>query len=432
MVLEKFRNDNNKVIYSYYFLFPTLLLFASFCAGNLDLLLEGLIEIITCPTRLVVDPVAIGGLGSCLLNSALVGYIACGVMFFSGVKVAPVTMGTYYLTVGLSFYGITITNMLPVLLGTYLYSKIRKEHFSKNSCPALLACSIAPFVSEMFFSEILPYNFLTRIVLGFASGMIIGFFYPPTLAHSAKVHKGFNLFNAGLASGFLGIILFGIYKSTILLPLNIEHNDITVYSDSNPSFFIPMLLIFYTITLIIGLVLNKGFRNYMHTNKLEGYKNNFLSDYGAGITLINLAMLGYLMTVYLIVVDAPFTGPSIGASFCVLCWSANGTHIRNVLPIMLGYYLASLVCTWELGTQGIVLGLMFATGLSPIAGRYGIVWGSLAGALHALIAPFIAAFHGGFNVYNGGFGAGLIALFLVPVIEVITLKHKEKVKEHMN
>ena len=62
-------------------------------------------------------------------------------------------------------------------------------------------------------------------------------------------------------------------------------------------------------------------------------------------------------------------------------------------------------------------GAAFATGLCPIAGRYGKRFGVLAGIMCAIMCTSKSALHGGFVLYNGGLTSGITALILVPCLE---------------
>ncbi|MDE7245264.1 MAG: DUF1576 domain-containing protein, partial [Oscillospiraceae bacterium] len=46
-------------------------------------------------------------------------------------------------------------------------------------------------------------------------------------------------------------------------------------------------------------------------------------------------------------------------------------------------------------------------------------WGVAAGFLHMTIVQNTSILHGGMNLYNNGFAAGLVCLLLVPVIESV-------------
>ena len=43
----------------------------------------------------------------------------------------------------------------------------------------------------------------------------------------------------------------------------------------------------------------------------------------------------------------------------------------------------------------------------------------LAGFLHASVALNVGIVYGGMNLYNNGFAGGIIAMFLVPVIQSV-------------
>jgi hypothetical protein len=118
----------------------------------------------------------------------------------------------------------------------------------------------------------------------------------------------------------------------------------------------------------------------------------------------------------------------VGVTFAALTFSADGQHPKNVAPIAGGYVLLFLlvcgICAifgndipWTLSTQAYINGLAFATGLCPIAGKYGWKYGILAGLVSAIICNSTAAMHGGFVLYNGGFNAGLTALILIPILD---------------
>jgi hypothetical protein len=158
------------------------------------------------------------------------------------------------------------------------------------------------------------------------------------------------------------------------------------------------------------------------------------------VCMINIAVYGFAMLAYLNLVfilpsifpglpaGAGFTGATAGVILAALTFAADGQHVRNVFPIAVGYIalfaLVVLVCKvsgfdipWTLSTQSHINSLAFATGLCPIAGKYGWKWGVVAGLVSAIICTSTAAMHGGFVLYNGGFNAGLTALILIPVLD---------------
>ena len=73
--------------------------------------------------------------------------------------------------------------------------------------------------------------------------------------------------------------------------------------------------------------------------------------------------------------------------------------------------------------------MAFATGLCPIAGRYGVRAGILAGFVCASLCTATSVLHGGLVLYNGGFTAGITALILIPLLEHYLPAAREEMKE---
>ncbi len=162
------------------------------------------------------------------------------------------------------------------------------------------------------------------------------------------------------------------------------------------------------------------------------------------IAIYGLAFIAYLNLVFILPDIFPqlpagvgFTGPTVGVVFAALTFAADGQHPRNVFPIVLGYILlfaivlviclvSGLDIPWTLSTQAYINGLAFATGLCPIAGKYGIRYGVVAGLLSATICTVTADMHGGFVLYNGGFTAGLSALIIIALLDFYKVQPKHE------
>lgn len=109
----------------------------------------------------------------------------------------------------------------------------------------------------------------------------------------------------------------------------------------------------------------------------------------------------------MLVVGSDLNGPTIGAILTIVGFSAFGKHPWNVVPIMLGVFIASLTKQWDASTPSAVLAALFGTTLAPIAGRFGWRWGIVAGFIHSAVAQSVGQLHGGLVLYNDGFAAGL-------------------------
>ena len=107
-------------------------------------------------------------------------------------------------------------------------------------------------------------------------------------------------------------------------------------------------------------------------------------------------------------------------------FSAFGAHVKNYFPILLGVYLFTFISKYEPTEPGILLAAIFGVGIAPIAGQFGVVPGIVAGMLHSAIVMCTSAMYGGLNLYNNGFSAGWVAIFMVPAMESFIKHFKDK------
>ena len=123
-----------------------------------------------------------------------------------------------------------------------------------------------------------------------------------------------------------------------------------------------------------------------------------------------------------------FSGPVVGAILMAFGFSAFGAHVKNYLPVLVGVYLFTFVSQYEPTAPGIQLAAIFGVGLAPIAGQFGMIAGMLAGILHSAITVCTARFYGGLNLYNNGFSAGWVAIFMIPTLESFINNYKDRKK----
>jgi len=401
------------------------------CAPDLPEIFTGFWRIISKPAVLTKDYffAEIGSVSGCMLNYALTGTLFCAMMFLPGVNVNGVTVAAYGLSVGFCGYGVNLLNVLPFQIGVLIYSMIKKEKFGKNLNFAMFSCALAPLVSEMLWrypdSEVHGITVL-GVALALLVGIVTGVSMPALCAHAQNFHKGYDLYNAGPAAGFLCFTLFAImYKA-----LGISAPAIAgTLGDGNAVFVNIFCGVVFAACIVIGYVINgNSFKGYGKLLKDSGYKADFAAKYGISPCVINIGVYGLFILAYYNAVGAKFTGPTFGAIWNMLAFAAAGSTPLNVLPIMIGYVVASLFGASAINAQAIVVGLCFASGLAPVAGRYGFVAGIIGSILHYCLVTSVPAIHGGFTVYNGGFTAGLVCFVLIPVLESY-LKTKDERKE---
>jgi len=80
---------------------------------------------------------------------------------------------------------------------------------------------------------------------------------------------------------------------------------------------------------------------------------------------------------------------------------------------------ASFMGNLSLTSPAVLLATLLCTGLSPIAGQFGPLWGMAAGFLHMAIVQNTSYLYAGLNLYNNGFSAGLTCVIMIPLIEAL-------------
>jgi len=172
--------------------------------------------------------------------------------------------------------------------------------------------------------------------------------------------------------------------------------------------------------VIAGFLINgKSFKNYTqilsHSGKLI---TDFIQLEGFGVTLINMGITGTIATIYILLIQGDLNGPTMGGILTISGFSAFGKHPKNILPIFLGVFIGSFVKVFNIDDPAIQLAALFGTALSPIAGKFGWQWGVVAGFIHSSVVLNVGYLHGGFNLYNNGFAAGLGAAVLLSIISL--------------
>ena len=448
---------NSRIAFSYSIFWSLCFLAASPIAAilsgeNLDIF-HNLFVIITSPSLLITDYFNIGGFGSTLLNAALCGLFCNFAVLITRAKSTSNILAGYFLVVAHCFYGLNILNMLPTFFGVVLFCKVTRRSVSENLHLAMFSTSLAPFISDFLFRypdndgfvfgkvELSLLGIVLSIILGLAAGAVV----PALLPGTTRMHKGFNLYKAGLAIGLLGCFIFAFLYRTFGIeePNAVSINNVR-YSQQGALHMIFMNVFFAFIfisSIIAGYLLNgKTFKGYKDIFYSSGHNVDFARHFGMPDCLINIGFYGFFILVcfniiFLCTDGVGYTGPSVGVTIAALTFSSSGQNPRNVWPIFVGfallYGLVLGICTlsgiempWSLSTQCYLNGLAFATGLCPFAGKYGYRIGILAGFVCAVICSSTAEMHGGFVLYNGGFTAGLTALILIPILDFYKAKEK--------
>ncbi len=374
-------------------------------------IITGMRAIILDRDALITDYIKVGGIGAAFINSGLLTLIFILLLYFMKVHINGISYAAIFSITGFALFGKNLFNVWFIVIGVYLFSLVKREKFSKYIYIALFGTAMAPIATEFIFTDILPWYF--GVPIGILLGILIGFILTPLSTHLLKMHQGYSLYNIGFTAGLILTVVVSVIRS-----YGYKLNPRLVTSSGNNQEFGIFLSILFILLIIAGFIMNKrSFRGYF---KIWKYGGRLLSDFiimeGFNLALINMGITGLISLGYVLLVGGQLNGPTIGGILVVVGFSAFGKHPKNILPIYLGVYLGALTKIWDIHEPAVILAALFGTSLAPIAGEFGFLVGILAAFLHLSVTLNVVMLHGGLNLYNNGFSAGLVATFLVPII----------------
>jgi hypothetical protein len=382
---------------------------------------SGLAAILTSRDTLLTDYFGVGGIGGGLVSAGLLTLVVCGVYYLARARMTGAAVACLFLVLGFGLFGKNLLNIWFIAVGVWLYARFRGEPFAQHINTAFFGVALAPIVSEILFSTTLPLSI--SVPLATATGLVIGFILPPAAAQLFKAHMGFALYNMGFTAGLVGTLVVALYKSYGFVP-----DPVFVWTTGNNLLLGSFIGAMFASLVILGLALDRGaLRKLGKLLRASGQApSDFVAQVGLGGTLINMGLSGGLATAYILAIGGDINGPVMGALLSVAGFAAFGKHPLNIAPIMIGVFLGSLAKPWGVADPSIQLAALFATNLAPIAGHFGWHWGIVAGFIHSSAALSVGSVHGGLNLYNNGFAAGIVASVLVPVIIALRAGHARR------
>lgn len=395
-------------------LLPVYFIVTGLFMQPVDEILQGIVQIIREPDFLITDYFVIGGVGAAFVNAGVLTLICIGIMYALDMNFDGHTVTSTCLMFGFSLFGKNLLNIWMILVGVFLYAKYHKTTVKRYLYVGFYGTSLSPIVSQVMHIVDLPLPL--RLLLCAATGIIIGFVLPPLSTHVHYSHKGYSLYNVGFAGGIIATVIVSILKS---FGVTIESRLIW-FTGQNQTFII-LLSILFGVMILYGIITDpmalEDYRSILRSYGLGG--TDYYKSEGGAAVMINMGVNGLVTMLFVVMVGGDLNGPTIGGIFTVVGFSATGKHLRNILPVMAGVLIASEAKSWNITDPSAILALLLSTTLAPIAGEFGIIAGVIAGFLHSSVALNVGIVYGGMNLYNNGFAGGLVAMFLVPVIQSI-------------
>lgn len=369
-------------------------------------------NILLSSSILTTDYIAIGTLGGALVNAASILILNLVILRLLNLRMSGLIYAALYMILGFSFFGKNILNSLPIYIGIYLYAFLNKIPVKNLVISLLFSSGISPLVSYLIFGFDLAYYI--SIPLGIGAGIVAGLMVPAISSHTIKFHQGYNLFNVGFSLGIISLAFNGVLRA-----FNLRASEISILSNDHNLFLYLFAAILALVLLIAGIILNpKSFKMIPDLYKRSGrLVSDYIRDYGVSIVMINQASLLTFEILICLIFKIELNGAIFGTILAVSGFAGAGLHLKNTSFVMLGAILMCLITKTNITSTSIIIGILFSAGVAPIAGRYGIVAGIIAGMLHIVILPLCRSFQGGYDLYNNGFCAGFVACILIAIIE---------------
>lgn len=411
----------NKEIRTFCICSVVLLFGVSFLFDTPQGIAEGMKKIILSRDILITDYFALAGYGAAFFNAALMMLISMLLIAMAKLPYTGLTIAAVYISAGFGLWGKNPFNMLPIVLGTWIYAKLHKTAFMRYTYTAIFGGCLSPFVTEFLY--ILPLPQEVNLVCAVLFGIAMGYLLVPLAMHTTSIHMGYSLFNVGFAGGALGFIIYSLWKS-----MGLEIQTVFIWKDGiHPAIGIG-LFVYFVLTFLFGLWLEDG--KISGFGKLMRHPGRSVTDFvildGRGNTLMNMALMGIVAEIYIVCIGGDLSGPVLGCILTLFGFSAFGAHLKNYLPLLAGVVLASFLMIPELAEPKMQIAAMLVVGLAPIAGEFGALAGVLSGMVHIAVVMCTAQFYGGLNLYNNGFSAGWVALFMVPSLESFRKRFPKK------
>ncbi|HOE84932.1 MAG TPA: DUF1576 domain-containing protein [Sphaerochaeta sp.] len=387
-------------------------LFALISGGPI-MVLKGTLSLQASSARLISD-FTLHTPQVALFNATTVGALGLIIVFYASISLSGPTLACILTMMGFSFFGNTLLNCIPIIVGVWIASRVAGKTFGAYSIIALFGTALGPLVTYVMFSIGLPYA--ASIPLGLFCGVLAGFLLPAIASPLLILHQGYNLYNMGFSCGFLGLFWANILRAAGKM------EDLTIAWNGETS--LPMLIFIPAVSFLFLIFARFNGRAKQNINELRAIQLltgrlpfDFFDTGQFGGTLVNISLLGLAGWAYVLLIGAPLNGPVVGGILTLMAFGGFGKTLRNTFPIALGVLLSTLLFGKSLTDPGPLLAILFGTTLAPIAGQFGVLAGIAAGAVHLVMVEATALWHGGLDLYNNGFAGGLTAALFVAILQ---------------
>lgn len=196
-----------------------------------------------------------------------------------------------------------------------------------------------------------------------------------------------------------------------------------------------IIIILILISFIIcGFVSDGVIKSWTGFLELQLTPARLISDFielkGVGAAFVNAALVTSLALVIILVTGVSLSGVTFATLLTILGFGLFGKTPLNVLPIILGVFLSSLIAKRSfkeflvIALFGTALGpfvsfVAFELGMSfPLSLALAFLGGTAAGLILPAMAVAILNMHQGYNLYNIGMTCGFLGIFLASIFKI--------------
>ena len=423
-LLENYKTTK-KLTYTQRFLListvPVYFMIFALIFSPISSILPGIWRIILEPDLLITDYIVVGGIGAAFFNAGILTLILLFLLHHFKIEFDRHIVVSSYLIFGFSLFGKNLVNIWLILFGFFIYARLHGYSLKKYIYYGLYGTSLSPAITLVI--QLGHSSTVWQFFVAAFTGLTIGYVLLPISIHVKSAHKGYSLYNVGFSSGIIATVLVSLFRS-----FGVEIETRLIWDKSHTLLFAFALFILFLGMVLMAIILDRKelFSSYLSLLKESGTHGTYTHDYSDGVYIFNMGINGIIATLLVILVNGDLNGPTIGSIFTIVGFSPAGKHMRNILPIMLGVIISSFLKQWDINDPAPMLTLLLSTTLAPIAGEFGVIAGLIAGFLHSSVALNVGIVYRGLNLYNNGFAGGIVAIFMVPVIESIVEKRNQK------
>lgn len=194
--------------------------------------------------------------------------------------------------------------------------------------------------------------------------------------------------------------------------------------------------------IILAFIMDTPKEIFLGFKKILFESNILITDYielaGIGASFINMSLVVLCSVSLLIFVGIKPNGSTVASLFTMAGFSLFGKNIVNIWPIIFGIWLYSRYQKEKF--LNYVLIALFGTTLSPTVNQLAflghlpfdgnIIIGILISTFIGFILPPMASYclklHQGYNLYNIGFAAGLLATLLMSLLRAFGINFESR------